>query len=125
MQFSRAFLRIAGLYLIVGMFLGAFMGASGDHRLAPVHGHINLLGFVLMSVYGLIYHVFPKMAEGRLVQVHFWLHQGGTLCLLVALWLMLSGRLTEEAVGPVMPVVEGALMIGTLCFVANLWRGLR
>ncbi|MFD1808492.1 hypothetical protein ACFSHQ_11265 [Gemmobacter lanyuensis] len=64
MNISRSFLLIGSLYLLVGIGLGSHMGASGDHTLAPVHAHINLLGFVLMTLFGLAYRVMPAMGGG-------------------------------------------------------------
>ena len=61
MKISRNFIVIGSLYLIVGIGFGMYMGGSGDHTLAPLHAHINLLGFTLMTVFGLIYRVIPVM----------------------------------------------------------------
>ncbi|MDQ2064812.1 hypothetical protein Q9295_00360 [Xinfangfangia sp. CPCC 101601] len=122
MNVSSAFLKIAALYLLVGMMLGIYMGGSGDHSLVSVHAHINLLGFTLMVVFGLLYRFIPGLAEGWMGKTHFWLHQLGALVLLIALYLMMSGRLPASTVGPVLPLAEGALIIGTAIFAVNLWR---
>jgi hypothetical protein len=122
MNISRAFLVIGSLYLVVGISIGMYMGGSGDHTLIPVHAHINLLGFVLMSVFGLVYRQFPAMAENVLAGAHFWLHQVGVIVLLVMLFLFLSGRIGETAMFPIAPIAELAVLIGLLCFVYNLWR---
>ena len=45
MDISRGFLVMGACYLLVGVLFGMYMGGSGDHSLAPVHAHINLLGF--------------------------------------------------------------------------------
>ncbi|MDQ1849240.1 hypothetical protein Q9299_13165 [Gemmobacter fulvus] len=122
MAISRNFLLIGTVYLLVGIGLGSHMGASGDHSLSPVHAHINLLGFVLMAVFGLAYRVLPAMAAGALGRAHFWLHQIGALVLLLALFLMMSGRVAAESIGPVFPLAELAILAGVLCFLVNLWR---
>lgn len=122
MSVSRAFLTIGAVYLLIGLLFGMYMGGSGDYDLAPVHAHINLLGFTLMSIFGLIYRVIPALAEGWMARAHLWLHQLGALVLLLGLYLMLSGRLPEATVGPLMPLAEAAVLIGTLIFAANLWR---
>ena len=62
MQISRNFMVIGVAYLVLGIVLGMYMGGSGDHSLAPLHAHINLLGFTLMTVFGLVYRVIPAMA---------------------------------------------------------------
>lgn len=71
MSVSRGFLLIGVIYLVVGIGLGSHMGASGDHTLSPVHAHINLLGFVSMTLFGLAYRVIPAMAGATLGRVHF------------------------------------------------------
>jgi hypothetical protein len=120
MNVSRGFLVMGSLYLVVGILFGMYMGGSGDHSLMPVHAHINLLGFTLMTIFGLAYRLMPALAEGTLPKAHFWLHQFGTLTLLIALFLMMTGRVAEATIGPFMPVAEGAVLIGVLCWVANV-----
>lgn len=51
---------IAGLAAISGMSLGIYMGLNGDFTLAPVHAHINLLGWVTMAIYGLYHRGVPR-----------------------------------------------------------------
>ena len=43
-------IKIAVVYLLVGVSLGIYMGASGDHSLHPVHAHINLLGWATLTL---------------------------------------------------------------------------
>ena len=50
---------------LCGMSLGIFMGMSRDFTLAPVHAHINLLGWVTLALYGL-YHRGVARADNRL-----------------------------------------------------------
>lgn len=121
---SRLFLLIVGLYLIGGMIMGSYTGAMGDRSLVPVHAHINLPGFALMSGFGLVCYLCPKMEGTMLARVHFWLHQSGTLMLLAGFWLMISPRLPERTVGPVMPVVELCLILGAVVFMVNRKRNL-
>src|SRR5690606_27823818 len=99
-----------------------YMGGSGDHSLRSVHAHINLLGFTLMMVFGLVYRLIPALAADWMGRAHFWLHQLGALVLLIGLYLMMSGTLPESTVGMVLPLAEGALLIGSLIFAANIWR---
>lgn len=122
MDISRGFLVIGALYLVVGILFGSYMGGSGDHSLAPVHAHINLLGFTLMVVFGLVYRSIPAMAQGWMGRTHFWLHQGGALVLLTGLFLLMSGRVAEASIGPVLGISEVVVLIATLIFTVNLWR---
>ena len=122
MNIPRAFLLIGSLYLVLGIGLGMYMGASGDRSLSAVHAHINLLGFALMAIFGLVYRAYPAMAAQRLARVHFWLHLVGGGVLLAMLFLMMSGNISEAAMFPLAPIAEVAVLLGLLCFVFNLWR---
>lgn len=125
MNISRSFLLIGSLYLLVGIGLGSYMGGSGDHTLAPVHAHINLLGFTLMTVFGLAYRLIPGLADSMLAKGHFWLHQIGALVLLVGLFLMMTGRVAEDTIGPMFPVAEIAVLLGAILWAVNLFRTAR
>lgn len=125
MGVSRGFMVIGSLYILVGMLIGMYMGGSNDHTLLPVHAHINLLGFTLMMVFGLVYRQFPDMAASALARVHFWLYQVGTLVLLVMLFLLFTARITEAAMVPLAPICEAAILVSMLCFAWNLYRNAR
>jgi hypothetical protein len=122
MSISRNFLVMGALYLVVGILFGAYMGGSGDHTLAPVHAHINLLGFTLMTIFGLAYRLMPALAEGLLPKLHFWLHQVGSLGLLLGLFMLMTGKVAEATIGPVFPVLEGAILLGAVLWLVNLIR---
>lgn len=122
MNISRSFIVMGAAYLLVGIVLGSYMGGSGDHSLAPVHAHINLLGFTLMTVFGIGYRMIPGLAEGTLPKVHFWLHQIGALGLLVGLFLMMSGRVDGATIGPVFPLLEVAILLGALLWLIGVVR---
>ena len=122
MNVSRNFLVIGSLYLLIGILFGMYMGGSGDHTFAPLHAHINLLGFTLMTVFALVYKVFPALAGGRLATVHFWLHQIGAFVLLVMLFLMFSGSISEAGMAPMAPLAEALVLIGVAIFAFNVFK---
>lgn len=122
MNISRSFMVMGAIYLIVGILLGSYMGGSGDHSLAPVHAHINLLGFTLMTVFGIGYRLVPGLAEGTLPKAHFWLHQVGALLLLIGLFLMMTGTVAEATIGPVFPILEGAILLGAVLWLVGVVR---
>jgi len=65
------FLKIAALYLVAGMTLGAYMGVTEKFTLAPVHAHVNMLGFMIPTLVGLIGLVRPAVLETRLATAFF------------------------------------------------------
>jgi len=113
---------VGSVFLVLGILLGIHMSASGNHTLAPLHAHINLLGFVLMTVFGLVYKAFPNMAASGLAGLHFWLHTAGSLVLIVMLGGMLNGNISEASMVPLAPIAEVGILLGILCFVLNLWQ---
>jgi len=122
MDISRGFLVMGAVYLVIGILFGAYMGGSGDHTLAPVHAHINLLGFTLMTVFGVGYRLIPGLAEGTLPRAHFWLHQVGALFLLIGLTLLMTGQVAEATIGPAFPVLEGAILLGAVLWLVAVLR---
>lgn len=122
MNVSRNFVLVGILFLIVGVFMGMYMGGSGDFSLAPVHAHINLLGFTLMMIFGLVYRAVPVMADNMLARLHFWLHTAGSVVMVVMLFLLMSGSVSDAAMTPILPIAELAVFIGVLVFGWNLYR---
>ena len=74
---SAAFFAIGGLLLLSGMLLGEYMGAHENFALAPLHAHINLLGWTSMVLTGLLYRTFPAAARSSLANTAQWLGKGG------------------------------------------------
>jgi drug/metabolite transporter superfamily protein YnfA len=120
-RLSDRLLQLGVLFALVGMSLGAWMGKTGDFQLASVHAHINLLGWVSMLIYGLVYRVLPNAAEGRLPTVHFWLALGGLLILVPALWgYMVGGRSPPVIIG--LAVGATGVWVAMLLFAVIIFR---
>ena len=116
------FLRIATVYLIVGSVMGFVMGITEAFQYAPVHAHLNLLGWASLALAGIVYHLYPAAAETRLARIHFWLHNLGLPIFMVALAVMLAGNPAALAA-----VKAGATMtlLGLFAFAANLLANVR
>jgi hypothetical protein len=89
---SKLFMCFAVLFALCGMTLGLYMGSNEDFTLAPVHAHINLLGWVTMFLAGLFYHVHPER-EGMLARVHFGLSLIGLLIMAPGLAALKLGNM--------------------------------
>ena len=121
-NYARWFPVVGSVYLLIGIGLGMFMGGSGDHTLSPLHAHINLVGFVLMALFGLMFRVIPGLADGILAAAHFWLFQIGAIVLVTCLYLLLTTRVAESTVGPVILLAEVAIFAALVAFAVNLYR---
>lgn len=115
-------IKLAVVYLIVGVAMGIAMGATQNFTLRPVHAHVNLLGFTTLALAGLIYSVFPQAGESRLAKAHFWLMNLSFPVMLGALALLLLGN---AKVVPVMAAAEIGAALGVLAFAANLFLNLK
>lgn len=115
-------LKMAALYLVTGVSLGIYMGASGDHTLRPVHAHLNLLGWASMGLIGLIYHQFPNIANTTLAKVQFWVHNLGLPVLMLTLAGFLRGNSALHPVVGAASVVVGAAIV---LFAFNIFKNLK
>ena len=65
------FLLLAAIMLTAGVTLGVVMGIRHDFSLAPVHAHVNLVGWTSLALFGIVYKLYPEMARSRLAALHF------------------------------------------------------
>lgn len=115
-------IKLAIVYLIVGVTMGIGMGATQNFTLRPVHAHINLLGFTTLALAGLIYSVFPQAGESRLAKAQFWLMNLSFPVMLGGLAMMLLGHTMAL---PAMIVAEFGAAAGVLAFAVNLFVNLK
>ena len=61
---------VAGLICVLcGMGFGIWMGVQADFTYAPAHAHLNLVGWVTLTLYGLIHRAYPALAAAKLAGV--------------------------------------------------------
>ena len=121
------------LYVTIGLVYGLLGGLLMllrliDPQLVPgnvlrIHGHMMLLGFVLMIIYGVGLHVIPRfggypLRSERVATVQFWLANAG-LPLMVAGWVIYDNRLV--ALGGALTVTAMALF-GINMLLTVRWR---
>ena len=110
-----SFLLLAVLCLIAGLLMGIGMGIAHDFQLAPIHAHLNLVGFVALSVFGLAYKAYPALARSRLALPHLVLSGVGAVAFPVGLYFAVVQEL------PVFAIVGSFIVLGGLAtFLANL-----
>ena len=109
---ARRFIGIAILYALAGMVLGIMMAASGDHSRFPLHAHVQLVGWVTLALYGLVYHAYPRMAESRLATLHFWLANAGALVISIGVYMVFAYDVEAvAAVGAILTIAAMALFL--------------
>ncbi|MBI1823313.1 MAG: hypothetical protein HY200_02225 [Nitrospirae bacterium] len=99
-KISGNFLKAGLMYVVLGMFLGIGMAARHNHRMMPVHAHLNLVGWVSMALFAMFYQVVPKADSMGLAKIHFWIANLGLLILAPSIALVLSG-IPEGEIGAI------------------------
>ena len=125
------FLKGGMAYFVLGTLLGLCLALPPARdalfALAPgrwdlVHTHLNLLGFVVMVIFGVAYHILPRFA-GRPLRseawagAHFWLA-----------FLSTAGMAVGFALPPAAPLLwagSAGQFAGIVLGVLNLWLTIR
>jgi cytochrome c oxidase cbb3-type subunit 1 len=105
--------------------------APHGHLILLAHGHINLLGWVEMAIFGAIYYFVPRLVNRpiysmKLVKVHFWMHNVGLMGMVVL--FSIAGSIGGYSPGPdiekaVTHLMGGVGFFGTLVLLANIIWG--
>jgi hypothetical protein len=72
-------MRAGVMFLVIGMVWGIEMGIRQDFSMAPAHAHFNLVGGVLLFVFGLYYRMVPAARDSTLAKWQGGLHLIGAL----------------------------------------------
>ncbi|NEU31801.1 cytochrome-c oxidase [bacterium LRH843] len=84
-------IKIAVVYFLIGISFGLYMSFTHVFDLATVHVHINLLGWLSLAIAGILYTLYPHLAESRTAKVHFWLHNLGLPIMMIGIALAILG----------------------------------
>ncbi|MEQ8369267.1 MAG: hypothetical protein RIE31_09285 [Alphaproteobacteria bacterium] len=85
------YITAAIIYAIAGMALGIWSGLHEDFSLSPVHGHLNLVGWVSFAVYGLTFRAWPEITNSPVARFQFWTANAGALIFIVGLYMRTTG----------------------------------
>ena len=126
--YVRAFLKSSLAWLGAGVTLGLAMAL--DQALVvyrPAHMHFNLLGFVAMMIFGVGYHLLPRLAghplhRPVLARVHWGLANAGLLLLGAGFALAPLGEPSLALVCRALGGLSSAA--GAYLFIFNIWRTL-
>lgn len=110
------FIGVGSLFVLAGMAWGIQMSMTQDFTLAPAHAHNNLIGFVIMCVYGFYYRLVPAAADKRLAVVHFWVALASVLVFVPGIAFAIQGK------GEIGAIVGSLLVVlSMLIFAWTVW----
>ncbi|HEX2727490.1 MAG TPA: hypothetical protein VHN20_16830, partial [Beijerinckiaceae bacterium] len=101
-----SFIILAALCLLAGLLMGIGMTAAHDFQLAPIHAHLNLVGFVALSIFGLTYRAYPALARSRLALPHLVLSGVGAIIFPAGVYIAVVHQL------PVFAIVGSLIVLG-------------
>jgi cbb3-type cytochrome oxidase subunit 1 len=123
--FAKAFIRASLLWFVAGITLGLAMAVHPAWVIyRPAHAHMNLVGFVVMMIFGVGYQMLPRffghpIHSKALAIAHVWLANLGLAGLV-------GGFLLAPHIGSAsVPVTASGGMLwalGAYGFVYNMWR---
>jgi hypothetical protein len=119
---ATRFLRIAVVYLVIGVVFGIWMGITQQFQFAPAHAHLNLLGWASLALMGVIYHLFPAAARTRLAHWHFWLYNIGAAGFVISLTCVIAGN--EHMRQPLI-IASNVIILGVVLFAINVFANVR
>jgi hypothetical protein len=109
---------VGAVVLLLGMLAGIDMGIREDFVLAPAHAHFNLIGGVLLFLFGLYYRVVPAAGATTLAKVQGSLHILGAIVFPagVALVVLKGPSFIPAAVAGSLIVVAAMALFAVIVF---------
>ncbi|WP_165312956.1 TonB-dependent receptor [Vibrio ziniensis] len=111
---DRKFILTAFGYAILGLALGIHMAASKNHGQFVTHAHIMLVGFVLSFIYGLCHKLWLNNSQTKLSILQFYIHQVGSVVLLIGLFLLYGQFVALEVLDPVLALASITVFVGVI-----------
>ena len=115
-------IKIAVVYFIIGISFGLYMSAFHVFNLATVHVHVNLLGWMSLSIAGIIYIIFPNLGKTQAAKIHFWLHNIGLPVMMISIAAAILGL--GEVFFPIATIGGALTVIGIFFFGYNILKNL-
>jgi hypothetical protein len=101
------------MWLILGMFLGLHMGMTANNQFLAVHIAMLLPGFVVLTVYGMVYRLWPAVKNSPLAKVQSWTAMLATLGQVVGAYMFATSGGEAAmliAISSVLAIASAALM---------------
>ncbi|SDR24687.1 hypothetical protein SAMN05444161_2353 [Rhizobiales bacterium GAS191] len=118
-RIDRCFFALSLLFAVAGVVMGIIMGMREDFSLAPVHAHLNLVGFVTLALFGVAYRIGWARKDSWAV-THFAIGAPGALILPIGMYLAMTAN------QPALAILGSILSLASLClFLINCVRAWR
>jgi hypothetical protein len=115
---GRTYMLTALFWLLAGMALGLWMGATNALQYRPLHITMMMLGFVLLAIYGAIFRLWPQLEMARFATLQFWLSSMGAFLMTIGtLNQVLGGSIVIDGIGSALAF--GGAIVLVFLFLTN------
>lgn len=109
---AKWFFAAGAVFALFGMAWGIQMSITQDHTLSPAHGHLNLIGFVTLTVFGVYYALTPGAAKSKTATAHLCLSLLAVIIIVPGIAMAISGAgETLAKVGSIVTILTMALFL--------------
>ena len=115
-RWPNAFFMMAAFYILIGACWGMYMSVTHDFSTSPAHAHLNLLGFMSLSVMGGFYATLGRDTPGWLLKANFFLNNIGVISMISALTLLFTQKATVAQLTPLFMLGGPLIILGFACF---------
>lgn len=115
---DRAFVASALLWAIAGMLIGLYVGIAADNKLLVVHVAMMMTGFVTLTIYGMLYRLWPAMAKTPLARAQFWISWLGAAGIIIGSHFFATSDSVPLVAGSSIVFIVGAALMAWL-FIAK------
>ena len=116
-------IKISVVYLVISTVLAMYMSITEILTLSTVHSHISCLGWTMLALSGLLYHLFPELETWTISKIYFWLVNIGLPIMILGVAIYLY-----KQAGWVKIVISiGAIptSVGIILFAINILAGVK
>jgi len=127
-KYAKAFVKASLIYLGIGALMGIEMLIWPDVRFTHgrVHAHLLLLGFMVMMIYGVGYHILPRFMgrpvySQRLGNLQVWIANISLVGLSVS-WIL---EASQGGIWDTLAILFGiGQAVAIFIFIFNLWKSM-
>ena len=111
--------RTALVWFLLTIFFGMYMGMKQDFMLAPVHAHLNLLGWASLGLFGLAYRAYPDLGRSKAARVHLALSGPSAVLFPAAVYMTVVHDQHQYVILPAVMWLAGAVLFLALMLVGG------
>jgi hypothetical protein len=108
---DRAYIMVALLLLVLGELLGFHIGATNNLSLRDTHVAMMLPGFVVLTLYGVLYRLWPMMKDSGLAMAQFWSAVTGSFGLVIGAYMIsINAGIIAAVIASTLTIIGAVLM---------------